>query len=111
MDKLIKILRSNNSIPNYIGTKHFDIEFPENHNIKFHKNICYIRKDHKWQPIAIDKLSSDLLQINTHELANKYNNAKTIIENIIQNVDIIEYIENKFDYLDLITNKNKYKSI
>ncbi len=111
MDLFIKTLRSSNTIPNYIGIKHFHHDFPENHNIKFENNICYIRQNKKWQPISIDKLSSDLLQTNTHEIAKKYQNAKNIIENIIQNVDIIEYIENKFDYLDLVTNKNKYKTM
>jgi hypothetical protein len=109
VDKLITILRSNNIIPNYIDCKHFNENFPENHNIKFENNVCYVRKKDKWQPITMDKLSSSLLQTNTNELAKKYNNAKDIIEGIIQNVDIMEYIEKKFDYLDLMTNKNKYK--
>lgn len=109
VDKLICILRSNNIIPNYIDCKHFNENFPENHNIKFENNVCYVRKHDKWQPITIDKLSSSLLQTNTNELAKKYNSAKDIIEGIIQNVDVMEYIEKKFDYLDLMTNKNKYK--
>jgi hypothetical protein len=109
VDKLINILRSNNIIPNYIDCKHFNENFPENRNIKFENNVCYVRKQDKWQPITIDKLSSSLLQTNTNELAKKYNSAKDIIEGIIQNVDVMEYIEKKFDYLDLMTNKNKYK--
>jgi hypothetical protein len=109
VDKLINILRSNNIIPNYIDCKHFNENFPENRNIKFENNVCYVRKQDKWQPITMDKLSSKLLQTNTNELAKKYNSAKDIIEGIIQNVDVMEYIEKKFDYLDLMTNKNKYK--
>lgn len=109
LDKLIDILRSNNIVPNYIDIKHFNKNFPENRNIKYENNICYIRKQEKWQPITMEKLSSTLLQTNTNELANKYKNEKEAIENIIQNIDVMEYIEKRFDYLDLMTNKNKYK--
>jgi hypothetical protein len=109
VDRLVKILQTNNIIPNYIDTKHFDVQFPENHNIKFQNNMCYIRKGDKWQPIGIDRLSAVLLQTNTNELANKYNSTRQIFENIIQNVDMIEYIEKRFNYLDLMTNKNRYK--
>jgi ribosomal protein S19E (S16A) len=109
VDRLVKILQTNNIIPNYIDTKHFDVRFPENHNIKFQNNMCYIRKQDKWQPIGIDRLSAVLLQTNSNELAKKYNDTREIFENIIQNVDMIEYIEKRFNYLDLMTNKNRYK--
>jgi hypothetical protein len=109
IDKLMTILRSNNIIPEYIDAKHFNINFPENHNIKYEKNICYIKSKDNWQPIGIDRLSSTLLKNNTYEIARKYNESKDIIQNFIQNIDIIEYIEKKFDYLDLMTNKIKYK--
>jgi hypothetical protein len=109
VDRIVKILQTNNIIPSYIDTKHFDVQFPENQNIKFQNNMCYIRKQNKWQPIGIDRLSAVLLQTNTNELANKYNSTRQIFENIIQNVDMIEYIEKRFNYLDLMTNKNRYK--
>jgi len=109
VDKLVKILQTNNILPNYIDTKHFDVQFPENHNIKFQNNMCYIRKGEKWQAIGIDKLSAVLLQTNSNELSKKYNDARKVFENIIQNMDMIEYVEKKFDYLDLMTNKNRYK--
>ena len=70
---------------------------------------CYIKKGEKWQAIGIDKLSAVLLQTNSNELSKKYNDARKVFENIIQNMDMIEYIEKKFDYLDLMTNKNRYK--
>jgi hypothetical protein len=56
----------------------------------------------------MNRLCSKLLRNNAYEIANKYKDIKDIISNVIQNVDIIEYIERRFDYLDLTTNKARY---
>ena len=58
LDDMIQIFKcGDNIIPKYIELKHFNKEFPENHNIKYEKNKgCLIK--------------------NSYELRNYYNNQK-----------------------------------
>lgn len=56
---MIKILRlsGNNIIPKYIEFKHFNKDFPENHNIKYEKNNdCMIKKNGEWKITNLDNL-------------------------------------------------------
>jgi hypothetical protein len=79
---MIKILKSgDNIIPKYIEFKHFNKNFPENHNIKYEKNKgCLIKNDDKWGLTNIDNLSDKLFNKNSYELRNYYNNQKINIE-------------------------------
>lgn len=109
IDKFIKILRSNNIIPTYIDYKHFNSDFPENNNILYKNNICYIKSDDKWISKNINTLATLLLRDNSHEIHKRYSESKNIIEDIIKNEDIIEYINKNSNYLDLQIDKIRYK--
>jgi len=112
-DDMIKILKSgDNIIPKYIEFKHFNKNFPENHNIKYEKNKgCLIKNDDKWGLTNIDNLSDKLFNKNSYELRNYYNNQKINIEEKIMNIDVLEFIYSRLNYLDLYLNKKLFLNI
>jgi len=113
-DDMLKIFRlsGNNIIPRYIELKHFNKDFPENHNIKCEKNNeCFIKKNGEWKITDIEYLSKNLIINNSSELYQYYNKEKYKIENNIQNIDIIEFIKKRFNYLDLNMDRQIYNSI
>jgi hypothetical protein len=113
-DDMIKIIRLgfNTTIPKYIELKHFNKDFPENHNIKYEKNNdCYIKKNGEWKITNIDYLSKKLLNTNYHEINQFYYDKKDKIEENIQNIEIIDIIYKRLNYLDLQVNKKMYKDI
>ena len=113
-DDMIKIIRLgfNTTIPKYIELKHFNKDFPENHNIKYEKNNdCYVKKNGEWKIINIDNLSKKLLNTNYHEINKFYYDEKDKIEEKIQNIEIIDIIYKRLNYLDLQVNKKMYKDI
>ena len=113
LDDLIRILKSgNNIIPNYIEFKHFNKDFPENHNIIYKKNLgCIIKKDNKWSIINIDYLADNLFKNNSYELLEYYNKKKKEIDEKIKNIEIIEFIYSRLNYLDLSLNKDIFNKI
>ena len=105
-------LSGNNVIPRYIEMKHFNKEFPENHNIKYEKNNnCLIKKNGEWRITNIEHLSNNLIDKNSNEIRNYYNDNKTKINNAISDIDLIEFIFKKFNYLDLCLDKKLYTNI
>ena len=113
-DDMIKIIRLgfNTTIPKYIELKHFNKDFPENHNIKYEKNNnCYVKKNGEWKITNIDYLSKKLLNTNYHEINQFYYDKKEKIEENIQNIEIIDIIYKRLNYLDLQVNKKMYKDI
>ena len=113
-DDMIKILlhSGNNIIPKYIEFKHFNKNFPENHNIKYEKNNgCLIKKNGKWNITNLDYLSNSLIDKNSSEIRKYYNNQKKDIEEKIKNIELIEFINKRFNYLDLSLNKDIYNNI
>ena len=113
-DDMIKIIRLgfNTTIPKYIELKHFNKDFPENHNIKYEKNNnCYVKKNGEWKITNIDYLSKKLLNTNYHEINKFYYDKKEKIEENIQNIEIIDIIYKRLNYLDLQVNKKMYKDI
>jgi hypothetical protein len=113
-DDMMRILlhSGNNIIPKYIEFKHFNKNFPENHNIKYERNNgCLIRKDGEWKLTNIDYLSNNLIDKNTSEIRKYYNNQKKDIEAKIKNIELIDFINKRFNYLDLSFNKDIYNSI
>ena len=78
LDDMIQIFKcGDNIIPKYIELKHFNKEFPENHNIKYEKNKgCLIKNDNRWGLTNLDILSNKLFDKNSYELRNYYNNQK-----------------------------------
>ena len=113
-DDMYNIIRlsGDNVIPRYIEMKHFNKDFPENHNIKYEKNNnCLIKKNGEWKITNIENLSNNLINKNSNEIRNYYNNYKTKINNSISDIDLIEFIFKKFNYLDLCLDKKLYTNI
>jgi uncharacterized C2H2 Zn-finger protein len=107
------LLKGGNSIvPRYIELKHFNDNFPENKNIKYEKNNkCLIREKGEWKYTNIEQLSNKLIKKNSYELSEYYNNKKNNIEERIKDINLIEFIYSRLNYLDLSINKNIYKDI
>jgi flagellar motor protein MotB len=112
-DDMMRILNSgNNIIPRYIEFKHFNKDFPENHNIKYTKNYgCIVKKNDKWTLININYLTDNLFKNNSYELQNYYNNKKKEIDEKIKNLELIELIYSRLNYLDLCINKDILNNI
>jgi hypothetical protein len=113
LDDMIQIFKcGDNIIPKYIELKHFNKEFPENHNIKYEKNKgCLIKNDNRWGLTNLDIISSKLFDKNSFELRNYYNNQKTDIEEKIKNIELLEFIYSRLNYLDLNLNRTLFNNI
>ena len=112
-DMMRILLHSGDSIiPKYIEFKHFNKKFPENHNIKYeNNNSCLIKAEGRWKLTNIDYLSNNLINKNSSEICRYYNNQKREIEEKIKNLELIEFINRRFNYLDLSLNKDIYNII
>jgi hypothetical protein len=113
-ENMYNILRlsGNNIIPRYIEMKHFNKDFPENHNIKYEKNnTCLIKKNGEWKITNIEYLSNNLINKNSDEIKNFYLNNKNEINNYISDIDLIDFIFKKFNYIDLFLDKRLYTNI
>ena len=114
LDDMINIFKcgGDNIIPKYIELKHFNKEFPENHNIKYEKNKgCLIKNDDRWGLTNLDIISNKLFDKNSYELRNYYNNQKKDIEEKIMNIELLEFIYSRLNYLDLYLNKSLFNNI
>ena len=106
-------------IPKYIELKHYNKDFPENHNIKYDKiKGCSIKNDGKWNVADIDYISDNLFNKNSDELLKFYNNYKKDIDLIIKKKEendvkkeLFQYIYLRFNYLDLSVNKKMFNNI
>ena len=74
-------------------------------------NRCLIREKGEWKYTNIEQLSNKLIKKNSYELSEYYNNKKNNIEERIKDIDLIEFIYSRLNYLDLSINKNIYKDI
>jgi len=112
-DDIIRILKSgNNIIPNYIEYKHFNKDFPENHNIRYERNKGFlIKKNNNWSLINIDHLTDNLFRNNSFELQRYYNNEIKEIENKIKNIELLDFINSRLSYLDLSLDKKIFNKI
>jgi hypothetical protein len=87
-------------------------DFPENNNIKYEKNNdCLIKKDGEWKITNINNLSTKLIDKNSSEINNYYLEQKNKIEEKIKNIELMEFINKRFNYLDLCIDKKLYKNI
>ena len=116
VDDMVKIFKhsGDNVVPRYIEFKHFNKNFPENHNIKYEKNNnCLIKRNGEWKITNLNNLSNKLIQKNSHEIFKYYRNKTEEIDNKIKHVDLMEYISKRFDYIDLCLpiTKNVYNQI
>ena len=113
-DDIIKLFLNSGDfiIPKYIEMKHFNDKCPENQNIKYERNRgCIIRENNRWKYTNIDYLANDLLNKNSNELRTIYNKEKERFENKIRNLELIEFIYSRLNYLDLSMDKHIFKNI
>jgi hypothetical protein len=120
-DDILKIIFNSCDyiIPKYIELKHYNKDFPENHNIKYDKiKGCTIKNDDKWSVADIDYISDNLFNKNSDELIKIYNNYKKDIDLIIKKKEendvkkeLFQYIYLRFNYLDLSENKKMFNNI
>jgi len=113
-DDMIKLLKDNGSsiIPKYIQMKHYNKQFPENNNIKYDlRNGCLIKKNDKWQNIGIENISKKLINHNSGEINNFYNKNIDSIDKIFKDMQLLEYIVSKFNYLDLQLDKSYFNEL
>ncbi len=74
-------------------------------------NKCLIRENGEWKYTNIEQLSNKLIKKNSYELSEYYNNKINNIEERIKDINLIEFIYSRLNYLDLSINKNIYKDI
>jgi hypothetical protein len=99
-------------IPRYIEMKHFNKKFPENNNIKYDlRNGCLIRKNNEWRNIALESISKKLINYNSCEISNLYNKNFDKIDNIFKDIQLLEDITKRFNYLDLQINKTLFNEL
>ena len=99
-------------LAHYIELKYFNKDFPENHNIKYEKNNnCLIKKNGKWRITNIENLSNNLIDKNSNEIINYFYNNKNKINNSISDINLIEFIFKKFNYLNINQDKKLYLNI
>ena len=111
---MIRILKDsgNSVIPRYIQMKHFNKEFPENNNIKYDDTIgCLIKKDNEWKYTGIDNLSRRLIDHNSNEIGVFYNKNKDKISKIFKDIEFLEFINTRFNYLDLHLDKKLFNEL
>jgi len=87
-EDMINILINDDTVLKYIEMKHFNNDFKENNNIRYHKyNICSIKENNKWTSITIDSLTDRLFEQSLKDL-NKFCN-------INFNLNITDFIHTK----------------
>ena len=113
-DDMIQILKNSGSsiIPKYIQLKHFNKNFPENNNIKYDvRNGCLIKKGDEWRCVGIDNISKRLIDHNSGEIGKFYDKNKENINKIFKDIQLLEYITTKFNYLDLHLDKTFFNEL
>ena len=113
-DDMIRILKDSGSsiIPKYIQMKHFNKNFPENNNIKYDvRNGCLIKKGDEWRSIGIDNISRRLIDHNSGEIGIFYNKNKDDINKIFKDIQFLEYVTSRFNYLDLHLDKKFFNDL
>tara|TARA_B000000477_G_scaffold110179_1_gene103504 strand:+ start:67 stop:1137 length:1071 start_codon:yes stop_codon:yes gene_type:complete len=111
-NEISKIIRSTKIIPKYIKFKHFNPDFPENHNIKFKDDRFFIKTHNEWEVINKYDLTNKLVGDNSYQLYSLYIEKKEDIDGEIKNEEIIEdavyVLEKAIEGLD---NKNVNKNV
>ena len=85
--------------------KHFNKKFPENNN------GCLIKKDNEWKYIGIEYFSKRLINQNSAELGIFYNKNKENLNKIFKDIELLEFINTRFNYLDLHLNKKLFNDL
>jgi hypothetical protein len=76
-------------------------------------SVQLMKTENGWNCQQYDWSSSKLIKLNknSNEIRNYYNDNKTKINNAISDIDLIEFIFKKFNYLDLCLDKKLYTNI
>lgn len=109
-DDMLKIIMSySNSVPLFIEKKHFNKDFPENHNIKYdNKSKKYtIKENDEWRKLSLYLTSVKIMKDNSQNLLNYCEDNKEILENKIKNDEIIELIIKQLLALKIKNNNEK----
>ena len=114
-DDMMKILTMGpmKTIPNYIERKHFDKNFPENHNILYDNKskICKIKENNTWKDTNVALVSSKIIDDNSNILLSYFLHNKDILFKKIQNEEICDFIIEKLTIIKQKTNKNYYNNL
>jgi hypothetical protein len=112
-EDIVRILSKGiNTIPLYIKKKHFDEDFPENHNIKYtNDNKCKVLEENSWREKDIGLLSNNLVKDNTEVLLMYCDENEIKLLNEIKNVEKYDHIRNKLFIIYNKTDNEKYNSV
>jgi len=113
-DDIIKIMRISKIfiIPEYIKIKHFNKDFPENHNIKFNnRNDCLVKQNNDWVYWDLNNLSVELLQENLKELNNYYVAKEQKINTALKCKKYINETLNNINHSYITSKPNLYQPI
>ena len=113
-DMMHNILQKcDNSIPLYIENKHFNKDFPENHNIKYDEKSkkCKIKENNKWKNVNISFISSKLITDNSETLLSYCKNNKEELEEKIKNDESLQFIMDRLLLIKFKKDKNSYNQI
>ena len=96
----------------YIKKKHFDEDFPENHNIKYtNDNKCKVLEENSLREKDIGLLSNNLVKDNTEVLLMYCDENEIKLLNEIKNVEKYDHIRNKLFIIYNKTDNEKYNSV
>jgi len=112
-EDIVRILSKGiNTIPLYIKKKHFDEDFPENHNIKYtNDNKCKVLEEKSWREKDRGLLSNNLVKDNTEVLLMYCDENEIKLLNEIKNVEKYDHIRNKLFIIYNKTDNEKYNSV
>ena len=113
-ENMLKILQSaNDTISLYIEQKHFNKDFPENHNILYNNKVCKIKKNNHWGVMKLSNVSDKLITDNSYFLSKYCNDNKDLLKNNIKNDELYNYILEKLNrlYYKHKDNKDNYNNL
>lgn len=112
-DMMTILTSGKNTIPLYIEKKHFNKEFPENHNIRYDNKSkrCRIKENNTWKNMNLSMVSSKLINDNSSALLLYFNNNKELLNKKIKNEDIYDFIIEKLLYIKNKSDKEKYNNL
>ena len=107
------IQKCDNSISLYIENKHFNKDFPENHNIKYDAKTkkCKVKENNRWKNMDISLVSSKLLSDNSDKLLAYCKDNKQELEERIKNDEALQFIMDRLLIIKFKKNKDCYNKV
>ena len=107
------LISGDNTIPLFIEYKHFNKDFPENHNIIYDEKTkkCKIKENDEWISYDVNLLCNRLSYDNSDYLLSYINKNKKTLDNKIKNEEVSNHIYNKLLEIKLKINKEKFKDV